>query len=431
MNRLPSLLASVAFLSLGLPTLASAQSQAYVASSRTTQAPSCLPVPVKGTVMVQVLVHPDATFAVQRVISSTNPADNDAALDIARHSSYAAATRNGKPVEEFNDFAIEFTEPLPGIAKSVDVCNAYAQIRAGQYADARSGLAAYIVAHPDDQEGYLFLGVAAGFAKDYSAAVVAFDKVANIPDRFLNLVVESYQNLMSDKRAAGAFADVLPLATRVMQLAPKDPNAPYLRGLSEIPLKRYPAAVADIENAFGLLAAAKLSDADRAGVGENLLAAYLLNGDMEKAKALIPVIKTLDPNAQARIDTAIFMGVVGNANTLLAAGNYAASVTELEAGTTLLPSEAVNFYHRALGVLSSQKPIDWKKIKAEAEKALAVDKTDGLSNFYKGLALNNGENNPKGALPFLKLAKSSSAYSSDTSFAKQVDTALKALDSAN
>src|SRR5579872_1132294 len=61
-----------------------------------------------GRVLVQVQVNADGTFKVLRVIKSSNPADNAAALNIAEHSTYAPALKNGKPVAALFDMNVVF-----------------------------------------------------------------------------------------------------------------------------------------------------------------------------------------------------------------------------------------------------------------------------------------------------------------------------------
>src|SRR5579884_3015764 len=93
----------------------------YTPPKVVSRAPSVVEPKGKGTVVVQVLVNPNGTFKVMRIMSSTNPGDDAAAMDIAKHSKYAPAMRNGKPVPDFYDFAIGFGENVvSGSAGQVD-----------------------------------------------------------------------------------------------------------------------------------------------------------------------------------------------------------------------------------------------------------------------------------------------------------------------
>src|SRR5579863_3431000 len=61
-----------------------------------------------GQVKVQVQVNPDGTHKVIRVISSTNPGDNAAALEIAQTSVYSPAHKGTTPVVSFYDYILKF-----------------------------------------------------------------------------------------------------------------------------------------------------------------------------------------------------------------------------------------------------------------------------------------------------------------------------------
>ena len=76
--------------------------------------------------------------------------------------------------------------------------------------------------------------------------------------------------------------------------------------------------------------------------------------------------------------------------------------------------------------MAADKTPDWKKVKLEADKALAADPGDGLANFVAAVAVSK-TGRAQDSVPFLNKAKSSPLYTSDASFAKQVDDALKAV----
>ena len=73
-----------------------------------TQGKTSLDIVGSGLVIVQVQVNADGTHQVIKVIKSTNPGDNDAAMDIAKNSSYRPAHRGTTPVTAFYDFTLKF-----------------------------------------------------------------------------------------------------------------------------------------------------------------------------------------------------------------------------------------------------------------------------------------------------------------------------------
>jgi cytochrome c-type biogenesis protein CcmH/NrfG len=79
---------------------------------------------------------------------------------------------------------------------------------------------------------------------------------------------------------------------------------------------------------------------------------------------------------------------------------------------------------QAANVLANVDKPDWKRVKAEVDKALAVDPNDPRANYVAGIALAN-QGDSKGAIPLLQKAKANAG--SDTSLSADIDTALKKL----
>ncbi len=135
-----------------------------------------------GTVVVQVMVNKDGTFKVMRVIRSSNPRDNAAALEIAKSSTYKPASRGAAKLAAFYDFTLKFTGT--GAAATSDAGSGAASggratyermINAGNYAGAQSGLKSYVAGHPEDAGAEQDLGVADTFLSDYQDAAAAFE----------------------------------------------------------------------------------------------------------------------------------------------------------------------------------------------------------------------------------------------------------------
>ena len=70
-----------------------------------------------GDVTVQVFVKKDGSFEVSKIIKSSNPADNAAALEIAKSSKYKPATNAGAPVDEYYDFTVSFNGDTAAMEK--------------------------------------------------------------------------------------------------------------------------------------------------------------------------------------------------------------------------------------------------------------------------------------------------------------------------
>jgi Flp pilus assembly protein TadD len=83
-------------------------------------------------------------------------------------------------------------------------------------------------------------------------------------------------------------------------------------------------------------------------------------------------------------------------------------------------------YTSAANVMASsaKTPDDWKKVKVEVDKALAIDPNNAPANFIAGIALGNSGDRA-GATAALQKAKAN--VGSDTDLSGKIDTALAQL----
>lgn len=411
-----------------LSAAALAQTDSFVPAKMVKLGATTTPVGGDGSVTVQVMVRKDGSFEVQKVLKSTAPAFNAVALDIAKRSTYAAASRNGQPVDAFADFTINFTGGTAqlGSGSSPETDAAFASIEAGKYDDAKARLTAYLANNPDNAQANVLLGVADAFLKDAAGAAGAFSKAGTVPPQYRTLAFNAFtddaQLLIGQKK----YADAAAMAGKAVELQPNGPNGYLLRGLANADAAQYAAAVPDLEKANSLVLAAKANDAQLGGLQLNLVDAYLGSGDLAKGSAAAKEASRLDPTLQTRIDQHVYRALNNAAVMTANAGKPDAAVAQLEAAVPLFPGQAAVLYALSAQILSSEKPVDWKRVKAEADKSLAGDINNGRANFLAGLALAQ-DKDAKGALPYLTKAKSSAAYSDDPAFAKQVDIVLKAV----
>jgi predicted Zn-dependent protease len=359
------------------------------------------------------------------VIRSSNEADNAAALEIAANSTYQPAFADGKPVDEFFDYTLNFAGAIAGEPGTAQMCSAIALVRAGKYAEAKEKLSTYLQSHPDDAQANLYLGLADAFSKDAAGATAAFDKAGTIEPKYTNIVLQAYTDRAQELLKAEKFGDAATTLTRAIALQPNNPSLYYLRGVAQA--RQNPAAAqTDLEKAHALALDAKLPGKDLAAIESRLVGVYAATGAVDRAQAIAKDALAHDPAQATTVNDALYAAFFNTAGALAAAGKPAEAVARFEAGATALPARAATLYARAALTLAADKTPDWKKVKAEADKALAVDPADGLANFVAAAALAK-DGKPKDALPFLNKAKSSPLYTSDVSFAKQVDDALKAL----
>ena len=387
-----------------------------------------------GKVVVQVMVHKDGTFKVSRVIASTNHGNDAAALEIAKSSTYAPATRGTAKQDAFYDFTLNFTAngsassgeggSSAGASASTGGPQQYeAMIRAGNYSGAQSGLKSYVAAHPSDTKAQADLGVASTFLNDYETAAGAFDKAGTIPSNYKAVAAKAYaenasmaiKNKENDRAAASA--------KRAVEIAPSFSSYNAL-GVAEQASGQNDAAVTDLEKARSLGSSAK--PADRAAVDVNLVAAYLAAGKLDMAKQVAAEAKQLDPS-NAGASNVIANYYVQQATTATQAGKPADAAAAYDQAATAVPTQAAQLYARAAVAYLSAKPPDNDKAKAEADKALAVDPQNAAANYAAGVALANQPGKGKDALVYLNKADDSAKKGNDPQLTSAIENVLKQL----
>jgi tetratricopeptide (TPR) repeat protein len=428
-------LASIAL--IAFPAVALAQSSsAYVPPKLVKPGTGSTTAAGAVDVTIQVFVKKDGTFSVNRVLKSSNPLDDNAATEIAKTATYKPALRDGKAVDAYYDYVIKFTNGgavasnAPTIDTSGPTAAAYADIRAGKYADAKALLQTYLQAHPGDPQASTLLGVADGFSGDDVGAAQAFDSVPTIPDQYKTLASQSYANaalayLNQEKNAEASAA-----AVHVIALNPGSFEGYYLRGIASSNQQNFQAALPDLQKALALLKGSpKPDDKSIATIEFDLAVAQLNTGAYEAGSVTSKDVIRLDPSQQAKLDRAAYVAVLNDAIGLLNAGKIGDAVSRLENGAVLFPASAGAFYGQAAYIMLTDKSHDDKKLKAEADKSLALDPTNGKALFVSAfVAADAGD--AKTALSYMTKAKASPMYSSDPGFAKQVDDNIKKLNAS-
>ena len=159
-----------------------------------------------------------------------------------------------------------------------------------------------------------------------------------------------------------------------------------------------------------------------AAISFNLAITQLDAGQFGEAATSAKEATRLDPSRAAILDKFALANVNNAAVSLANSGKTADAVARLECGAAAFPSLAAPLTSQAAYILATDKKPDWKKVAAEADKALALDPTDGRGNYIRGVAAAQ-QQDQKTAQTYLNKAKSSPAYTSDPALAKQIDDA--------
>ena len=392
-TRLAAALGTLAFATASLPAAAQLAND-YTAPKLVHQGTTSKAVAGKGTVVVQVQVSPNGSHKVTRVLKSTNPGDNAAALEIAQNSSYRPAVRAGKHVLAFYDFTLKFNGKSVAIddGSSGSATNAQIarMIRAGNYAGAKAAATTQLAANPSDQVALQQLGVADYFLQDYRGSADAFAKVTAVSKMYANVAAHAYASAAVAPGVDAATA--VTYAQKALAVNP-DANSYYALGVADLNANDAAGAVTNLKRARDLgFADPKTTTRSKINLDTVLYNAYLKAGDTADAGMAAAEIKRLDPSSTLLVQS---QGVA-----LLNSARASSKANKV--------SDALGFYDKAIAMNDTQLTVtaayeaallvgnppdasgakpDYTKAKAYADKALAVAPNDPISNFAEGYAL--------------------------------------------
>ena len=426
-DRSRRLLAGLVLTALAaLPFAGSAQTQQFYRPPKVLKlGTSSAGVSGTGTVTVKVFIKKDGTPTTAQVTKSTNHGDDAAALAIAKSSSYRPGTRDGTPVDAFYTVALKFngsSVTTGDTSTAGGLPQATALIRAGKYSDAKTELAAYLTAHPDDKNAQALLGVADGYLDDTAGAVTAFDAAGTIPANFRVVAAKAYADAAVSALKNKQNDQAIALSGKALALQ-ENVNTLFIRGTAFGNAQQYPEAITDLEKAKAMAVAGKADAATLNAIDSSLATAYVFGGAPDKGLAIAQEVRRRDPS-NTHIDDTLAAYYNQQASAALKAGKADQAVAILESAATSLPKRAAVLYVQAANVLAQAQPPDWKRVKAEADKALAVDPADARANYVTGVALANS-GDKTGPIPYLQKAKANAG--SDTQLATDADAALKKL----
>lgn len=334
-----------------------------------------------GTVLVQVQVNADGSFKVLRVIRSSNAGDNAAALDIAAHSKYAPALRNGQPVKSLFDFNVKFgEEAVSGAAAQIA-----SMLHNNNFNGAKAAAAAALAQSPDNHLVQAQLGVADAFLHDIPGAVAAFDQAGTIPSMYQNVAMQAY-SLNAASIATTQPQTALVQAQKAVSMN-GDYGAYYALGLAQHANKDYSAAVASLEKAESLAKSAHppADAASMANIEQSLLAAAQSAGDKATVDRVTAEIGKLDPSAGGK---SIAYTIDTQAADKVKLHDYSGAVAMYEKAAAASPQWAgPPEYTKAAIVLATEPLPNYGGARIEAEKAIALNANYAPAYYVDALAM--------------------------------------------
>ena len=397
-----------------------------------------------GTVVVQVQVNADGSHKVIKIIRSSNSRNNPAAIDIANNSTYRPAHRGKTAITSFYDFTLSFkggsvaSSSQESVAKGSAAARIDALIHQGKYSVAKSQLEEALESDPNNAVLNEELGTVNYFLADYAGAAAAFEKVPTVSKTFSQVAAQSYA-LAAVKGSTPEQAVVY--GKKAVALLPSA-NTYYALGSAELQANDTASAVSDLKKAFEMVQSDPKADTKtKVAIAAQLYQAYTKAGDSANAQKTLAVIKQLDPT-NSSVGTLQGNQYLQAGNSAAQAGNHAEALKDFEQAAAVgSPQVQVTAYAAAAlqqsAIVSAQKTPatkdDYAKVKAYADKALAINANDALANFAEGIGL-AGEWVVGGksdatlkaqALAALNKAKASAQSSGNISLSLNIDNFIK------
>ncbi len=360
--------------------------QSYTPPRLVSRANSVVEPAGSGHVLVQVQVNPDGSFKVLRVIHSTNPGDNAAALDIAKHSKYAPAMRNGQPARSLFDFEVVFgQEAVSGVGAQIA-----AMLHQNDFNGAKAAATQALAQNPGNKLVQAQLGVADAFMHDIPGAVAAFDKAGTVPDLYQNVAMQAYA------LNAVSIAETQPQAA--LQEAQKavslhgDYSAYYALGVAQFDNKDNSAALASLQKAQSLAQSSNPA-ADQqtlANIDEELLAAAQATGDTATVQRITAEVNKMDPTFAGKMMAYTLDMQATAAQNRHDSGN---AIALYEKAAQADPQWAAGPEYTKAAIVEATEPIpNLQGARLEAEKAIAQNPNYAMAYFVAAVAM--GEDAP-------------------------------------
>lgn len=439
--------AAAVFATVAVASPANAQSYAnqFSQAKLIHRADSSVPIAGSGTVVIQVQVNADGSHKVTRIIRSSNPGDNAAAIDIATRSTYSPQHRGKTPVTGFYDFTIVFRGKsvasngvvATGAAGQIDKL-----IHAGKYDAAKAMVQQALASKPNDPTLNQQLATTDFFLKDYAGAAAAFEKVSSISKPFIPVAAQSYA-MAAVKLAPTDATTAVSFAQKAVALAPSG-GTYYILGSAQVQAGDAASAIPNLQKARTAAATdSKMDTQAKVNIDAALLQAYMKAGDTASAQSIQAEIMKLDPN-----NTTV-KRMIGN--QYLAAGNASSTAGKHEDALNNFLAAAKNgdkdvavtaYASAALeenDIIGAQKtpavPNDYlTKMKPYADQALALNPNDALANYALGVAMagawivggKNKADFKSQALDALNKARAAAQAQGNMSLAFNIDKFIKA-----
>ena len=333
-----------------------------------------------GHVLVQVQINADGTFKVVRVIRSDNPGDNAAALDIAAHSTYAPAVRNGQRVKSLFDFQVVFgAQSVSGVGGQIA-----SMLHQNDFNGAKAAATQALAQSPDNKLVLAQLGVADAFLHDIPGAVEAFDKAGTIPDLYQSVAMQAY-SLNAVAIAPSQPQVALTQAQRAVDLH-GDYGAYYALGVAQYANKNNAQALAALQKAQSMAQSAS-PPADKrtmANIDEEMLAVAQAMGDTATVQKISADMSKMDPAYAGKL-MAYTIDLQATAAQNRHDFNSAISLYEKAAAAD--PQWAAGTEYTKAAIVLATEPIpNYQAARVEAEKAIAAAPNYAIAFFIAAVA---------------------------------------------
>jgi tetratricopeptide (TPR) repeat protein len=283
---------------------------------------------------------------------------------------------------------------------------------------------------PGDDSLRQMLGIAEFDSGNVTGAAAAFDKVPNVGTQFKPIAAASFARAAVSTASSNP-TQALAYANKAMTLEP-GANSRFALGVAQLANNQNAEALASLKAAHDAeLSDRSLATSSKVNLDQELMRAYIANGDTAGAQATAAEIKRLDPSsnagAEALGDSLLRSGVAAFNNK-----DYTTALADFDkAAATGSPDVAFQANVLAAKTIGNTAKPDYKQMQAYAEKALAIKPNDANANFALGIAQtgqwfgNHSDDTKKTASATLTKADQEAKDQGDEGLALQIESFMK------
>jgi len=267
-------------------------------------------------------------------------------------------------------------------------------------------------------------------ANNFVGAAAEFDKMSSIPARDRSAAAATYATAAVQLQKTNA-QQALTYAQKAVSLQ-ADSNTYFALGVAQLANNQNADAAASLRRAHDVNGGPRTTK-ERAVLDSYLIQAYNATGDTADANTISAELKRISPNTASNASMPTLPDSFNQAVTAENAGKFDDAVSLYEQSAQTAPGIAVTAYSRAALAIGRMQPPDYRRMKAEADKALALNPNDPGANAAEGIAVtqlgivNRDDGQKKQGLDILNNADAEAKAANITGLVNMIENFIKSV----